>query len=161
MEFNEECSYYLGIFIAERKVAKIVLPLILGEIVEEKHPNHPGFDFIVRDKGGILKKVNVKSRRFIGGRWQFMVSWNKNTDYFLNIGFNNEYDDDKIDVIMIWLFNKDDDVEILRGNVCYKVKYYMRDTITMTEDIRRLSIFKRYEVTDVWKKLNIKIKEIQ
>lgn len=160
MEFNEECSYYLGIFMAERKVAKIILPLVLGEIIEEKHPSYPGFDFMIKDKDGILKKVDVKSRRLIGGRWQFMVCWNKNTDFFLNVGFNNEYDDDKIDVLRIWLFNKSDNVEILRGNVPHKVKYYMRDSITMTEDIGVLTIFKKYEITNVWKKLNVKIKDL-
>jgi len=139
MEFSEECSYWLGAHIAERRIARIILPILFGGIEKEMPPSYPGYDFIV--KGGY--RVNVKSRRFIGGQWCFMVCNNNDTDYFLLIGFNNEYDEDKIVPIRIWLFHKND---WIKKN--YDERFWKREGFTMTEDNSRLLEFKKYELTE-------------
>lgn len=144
MECNQDCSYYVGIHIAERKIARKILPILFGGIEKEMPPNHPGYDFIV--KGGY--KVNVKSRRFLRREWCFMISHNRDTDFFLLIGLNDEIDEDKIKVIRMWLFRKDDNVDKRIGGWYYKKPFWDREGFTMTENPIRIEKFKSYEITD-------------
>lgn len=56
MSDNIDCSEYLGVYIAERKIARKILLDIFGNIDEEIPYGNPGFDFVC-DRN----KIDVKS----------------------------------------------------------------------------------------------------
>lgn len=130
MSENLDCSNHLGIYIGERNIAKEVLSMIF-EKIENMRCNNSGFDFICKNpieefienrpifnfaKEGEYK-INVKCRRLSDNsynynKWNFPIRYNDISDYFLLIGFNGEYDDNKLEPLFAWLFRKN---EIIRG----------------------------------------------
>lgn len=134
MEENENCAHYLGTFIAERKYGRIILPEIFGGIEQEMPFGHPKYDFIVTNN----IKVDIKSctlrelKGWIG--WEPHVRWNKVTDYFAMLAFD---DRENLNLFHIWVIQKD---EIIRGN-----KFYRRDSIKITNKTRQLLEFKRFD----------------
>lgn len=59
MSETEDCSAFLGSHIAERKISRIILPRILGNIKKEMPYGNHGFDFLI--EGDI--KVDVMSKK--------------------------------------------------------------------------------------------------
>lgn len=95
---NKDCSYYLGIVVAER------LCHHLFKDVEVMSPTNPGFD-IICNKG---KKIDVKSstayvrqnKHSLVNDWSFQIRENKVADYFICIAFDNRTD---INPIHMWM----------------------------------------------------------
>lgn len=142
MEENKDCAHYLGTHIAERKYGRIILPEMFGCIEQEMPYGNPRYDFLV--KGNI--KVDVKSclremKGWIG--WEPHVRFNNVTDYFVILAFD---DRENLNLIFIWSIGKN---EIIRGN-----KFYMRDSIKITNTCRGLLEFKRFDWADKLECLN-------
>lgn len=137
MSDNEDCSLYLGTFIAKRKYGRMILPEMFGGIEKEMLLNNPWYDFIVT--GDV--KIDIKScclRELKGWKgWEPKVRWNNVTDYFVILAFDNRTD---LNLMHIWSIQKD---EIIRG-----YKFYMRNSIKITNKHRHILTFKRFEWTD-------------
>ena len=137
MSENENCSQYLGTLVAERQYGRIILPEIFGGIEKEMPYGNPSYDFLV--KGNI--KVDIKScclremKGWLG--WEPHVRFNNVTDYFVILAFD---DRDNLNLIFVWSIGKN---ETIRGN-----KFYMRDSIKITNTHRGLLEFKRFDCTD-------------
>lgn len=69
--------------------------------------------------------------------WAPHVRFNNVTDYFVILAFD---DRENLKLIFIWSIGKN---EIIRGN-----KFYMRDSIKITNTRRGLLEFKRFDRTD-------------
>lgn len=134
MSENKDCSHYLGTYIAERKIGRIILPEMFGGIEKEMPYGNPKFDFVVN--GGI--KVDIKScclrESFAWEGWALHIRCNNITDYFTIIAFDNL---DDLNIIHIWLIHRD---EIIRGE-----KFWNRDTIKITNSRIPLLTFKRFD----------------
>ena len=137
MEENKACAHYLGTVVAERQYARIILPEIFGGIEREMPYGNPKYDFIA--KNGI--KVDVKSRcirEYPGWRgWEPHIRFNETTDYFLILAFDNR---ENLNLIHVWLIGGN---EIIRGH-----KFYMRDSIKITDKSKSLLEFQTYELTN-------------
>lgn len=137
MEENTYCAHYLGTIVAERQYGRIILPEMFGGIEQEMPYGNPSYDFLV--KGNI--KIDVKScclremKGWIG--WEPHVRFNNVTDYFVILAFD---DRDNLNLIFVWSIGKN---EIIRGN-----KFYMRDSIKITNTRRGVLEFKRFDWTD-------------
>lgn len=137
MSENEECAHFLGTHIAERKYGRIILPEMFGGIEQEMPYGNPWYDFLVKRN----IKVDVKScclremKGWIG--WEPHVRFNNVTDYFVVLAFDNR---ENLILIYVWLIGKN---EIIREN-----KFYMRDSIKITNTRRGLLEFKRFDWTD-------------
>lgn len=157
MSENENCPQYLGIHIAEMKIAKIILSTIFGYVEEMRYGN-PKFDFICTspklefiNKNPTFKliedkeyKVDIKSSRLNSHSrqsWLFYTNYNNVADYFLLIGFDDEFDDDdKLCPMHIWLFKRD---EIIR-----RKEFYRRKGFGITNKTYYLSELNIYELKD-------------
>lgn len=139
MSENENCSHFLGTFIAERTYGRIILPEMFGGIEKEMPYGNPKYDFIVKDD----IKIDVKSCCLRKGEkhnwmgWEPHVRFNGFTDYFVILAFDNR---NNLNLIHLWSIGKN---EIIRG-----YKFYRRESIKITNTIRGLLEFKRYEWTD-------------
>lgn len=134
MSENKDCAKYLGIYIAERKIGRMILPEMLGTIKEEMPQNYPKYDFIVAED----IKVDVKScclREIDNWKgWEPHTRYNNIADYFIIVAFDNRND---LNIMHIWLIYRD---EIIRGD-----KFYRRYGIKMTNKPRYLLEFKRFD----------------
>ncbi len=132
---DEYCSAYLGVYIAERKVARIILPRIFKKAIEkEMSLGNPGFDFII---GGY--KVDVKSSSLLDNRrWMFQPKYNKMTDYFLCIAFDNR---ENLYCMYVWLFKGD---QIIKGR-----KFYKRFGFSITDKPTYVNYFIENEYTNM------------
>lgn len=154
MSENVECSSYIAVHIAERKIAKRIL-LMIFECIEDMPYGNRGFDFICKNpklefisKDPIFKlsinkcyKIDIKSSRLChNDQWIFQIKYNQIADYFLLIGFNNEYDESKLKPMHTWLFKKD---ELIRNR-----KFYIREGFGIVNKIRYLSELCIYELKD-------------
>ncbi len=102
MNENKNCALYLGVYIAEKYLAKIF------ENVTKMPNKNPGYDFIC----GKGYKIDVKSSCLLkNNAWHFNIKCNKIADYFLMIAFSNRED---LEPKYIWLIKGN---EIVRGNV--------------------------------------------
>jgi len=137
MEENKDCAHYLGTFIAERQYGRIILPEMFGGIEQEMPYGNPYYDFLMT--GNI--KIDIKScclREMKGwSGWEPHVRFNNVTDYFLILAFD---DRENLHLVHIWMIGKN---EIIRGE-----KFYMRDSIKITNTRRGLLEFKRFDWTD-------------
>lgn len=139
MSENENCSHFLGTYIAERQYGRIILPEMFGGIEKEMPYGNPWYDFLV--KGNI--KVDIKScclrrdERYNWMGWEPHARFNNVTDYFVILAFD---DRENLNLIFIWSIGKN---EIIRGN-----KFCMRDSIKITNTRRGLLEFKRFDRTD-------------
>jgi len=140
LQESDNCPAYLGVHIAERKIARIVLPRILGNIKKEMSYGNPGFDFIIEGDTDI--KVDVKSRKLSDNKWPFMIRYNNITDYFLLIGFD---DRENLYCMRIWLFHRND--LVIKGSVIIE-KFWKRECFSITNTIEKLKKFEKYEYTD-------------
>lgn len=140
-EFREHHAYS-GVIIAQKKVAKIVLPMILGNIKLEMGHNNEGFDFLM--EGDI--KVDVKSAKLIENSHLFQIDYNNIADYFFLVGFNHPYDNIRLDVMRMWLFKSQE--MIIKGKRILKIfeKFYNRTGIMIRNDEKGLSLFKEHEL---------------
>ena len=147
-----ESNNYLAIHIAERDIAKKILSIIFKDVIEMPCKN-PGYDFLCKNpihefinKHPIFKlsidkeyKIDVKSSRLChNNQWIFHIKYNYITDYFLPIGFNNEYDEDKLEAMYAWFFKKD---EIIRNR-----KFYQCEGFGIANRPYYLSKFNIYEL---------------
>lgn len=146
MEDYPDCADYLGIFIGQRKIAKVVLPIILGEIIREMSLDNPGFDIICKnDKYGNIK-VDVKSKRLIDNKWDIPVLYNNITDYFLCIAFNNESNGEKLKVLHIWLFHKFDMIRTQQiGSRYIMDKFCKRNYLKLSNGSKRIIELSKYD----------------
>lgn len=142
MSKSKNSTYYLGIHIAERTIARFVLPIILRNIKKEMPTNNQGFDFILEKD----IKIDVKSSCLKAGnrKWQFKIDHNNIADYFMLIAIDNRTE---INVVHIWLIKKND---IVRYG-----KFYKRDSITITNIPKYLLEFKKYDQIDKLKMMGI------
>lgn len=160
MHDNEECSYYLGVEIAERKVGRKYLPMILGNIDKEMPPNYPGFDFLLVGDIKVIKsscleyiyreKVSHLCDIYddIYSRYVFSIKYNDIADYFFLIGFDDRL---QLNILHIWIIRRE---KIIRGR-----EFCRRDTLVITNKPKKLSEFEIYEVTDKLKNFMIDLKE--
>ena len=81
--------------------------------------------------------------------WNFPINHNKDTDYFLLIGFNSR---EWLEHMYVWLIHKDDMIKIgKKFNDEYPL--WNRETFTITNSPDQLAYFKKYDVTDRLKEL--------
>jgi len=147
---NESCSAYLGTVIGERRDARKILPIILGKIIKEMPYGNPGFDFLI--DGDI--KVDVKSRRLINNRYDFMIRYNNISDYFLCIGYEEDESGNLIPVHM-WLFKKDEMIRKQEIGSRYIIdKFYRRDTFGISKIPAILDKFRMYDKIDAFRRIN-------
>ncbi len=131
MSDNEDCSSYLGIYIAENALSEIF------DNIEKMPINNPGFDFIcnrrfkIQSKSGILLYHNGSEYRV------FNIDYNKIADYFILIAFDNRKD---LNPIHIWLIRKDD---IVRGRGINQF-----GSFKITNRVSKLLELKKYEQID-------------
>lgn len=154
MSDNKNCTYWLGIYIAERKYARKILPLIFGGIKKEMPPNYPGFDFVcIKDE-----RINIKSARLIHGKFRFNIKHNNEPDYFLLLAFNNTDKEEDLRLLHAWIFKKNDRIrENIQRNYVMK-DFYDRYNIKIVNNVEDLLEFQKYELIDILEK--IKNKEI-
>lgn len=140
--------------IAEKKIAKVILPIIKGEILKES-PYWSHFDFTCQDRDTEnIVTIDVKSCRALGG-WKFSV--HKDADSFLLIGFNN--DDTKIKVVHIWVIYKIhvlDIIESLKKLMSFhpkrakRLKFLYKNTCLHVYDNREhIDFMSKYERLDL------------
>ncbi len=145
---NKNCPQYLGIYIAERKYARKILPIIFEYIKKEMPYGNHGYDFIVKED----IKIDIKGRRLINNKWNFPIGHNETADYFLLIGFNNEYDEDKLKPLHILLIGKNDIIRQGVNRKCYRMEQlHMRSGISISnnkEDIMSITHFQKYDWID-------------
>ena len=154
---NKDCSYYLGIHIVEKKIAKTVLEMIF-EYVEEMPPNNPGFDFKCKDPRQEFidkypqfrlernKEYKIDSKSVTVDsldKLQFAIRYNNIPDYFLSTGFNNR---DNLDISDMWLIKSDEQIRINR-DPWSKVDFWNRRTFTITNRPEYLLEFRQYELS--------------
>ena len=145
-------NLHLGIVITEKQITYPILSMIF-ENIEEMNYRNIGFDFLCKnpksefiDRHPIFKldhdkeyKIDLKSRRLIDNKWEFHICYNNITDYFLPIGFNNEYNiDENLRPLYTWLFKKD---EMIRER-----KFWRRMKFSIINVPRFISQFKEYEL---------------
>ena len=133
-----DSSSYLGVHIGERKIARIILPMILGNVKKEMVYGNPGFDFIVEGYKEDIK-VDIKSRKLSDNRWSFMIRHNNISDYFLLIGFDNR---ENLYCMHIWLFHRDDIIR--KGS-----KFWKREIFSIANTPKGLKEFEKYEYTKI------------
>ena len=153
---NKSCPQYLGIEIGERRVARKVLPLIVGNIIEEMPFGNSNFDFIcknenLKDKNNQdILKIDVKSAKLIDNKYKFRVAFNNIADYFLTIAFNRN-DIDELFPVYIFLFGKSDMVRKKVGGNSYEIKPFCdREGISISNEynsIMCIEYFKEYDKT--------------
>lgn len=133
---NWACSQYLGIDIAENKIANKIIPILLGEIDKHMPATRHKFDFLL--KSGI--KVDIKARLLSYREkriyWDFPIKYNSVADYFILIGLDNL---ENLNIIHIWLFKRDD---LVRNR-----KFWNREEICITNQDYYLSKLSRFDVT--------------
>lgn len=148
---NEDCSLYLGVHIAERKIVRKYLPILLGEIEKEMPPNYPAYDFVC--KGDI--KVNIKARQLIDNKWQFPIKHNDKTDYFILVCFDNINNDRELKILHIFLIDKNDLIRKHTTGKYYRMeKFYNRETISISNDSKSILFFKYFQKYDWIDKLS-------
>ncbi len=141
---REDCSAYLGVYIAEN-----ILPYII-ENTERMPYGHEGYDAICK-KG---KTIDVKSSCFIHcesnrtTQFNFHIEKNKASDYFLCIGFDNR---ENLNVLYIWLIKGD---EIIRGRK-------LNEFATLSISKKSLKDFNRYEVINKLDRVRSEIEKIK
>jgi len=134
MSENKECSFYLGVYIAERILSKVF------DNVTRMTNCNIGYDFIC----GKGFKVDVKSACLFYNKdgnnkyWSFNIGKNDTADYFLLLAFDNRED---LNPLHIWLIKSN---EIINGvMICNKINI-------------KISLpykFKKYEQIDKLEKL--------
>lgn len=129
MKINKKCAQFLGCCVAERILSHVF------KDVERMPYGNMGYDFIC-NKG---KKIDSKSSCLhkVGNYYKFGINYNKTTDYFLLIGFDNR---DDLNPKHIWLIKSD---EIIRRKMINKFI-----TLTIQNTKYGLSQFLKYELTD-------------
>ena len=136
MEFNEDCSSYFGIYIAENYIMKT-----FEDPIKMPYGN-PKYDWLC--KAG--KKIECKSRclsnhsECIG--YGFDIDFNNVADYFLLSAWDNR---DSLEPLYIWIFRRND---IVRGT-----PFWNRETFWITNKPEYLTLFSIYEVKDRLEKL--------
>lgn len=130
---NRNHHSYSGVEIAQKIVAKMILPMILGNIKDEMGHNNPGFDYIMEND----IKIDIKSAQLKDNRHNFIIMENNIADYFLLIGFNYGYNR-KLEILHIWLFNRD---ELVRER-----RFFKRSGFQIINDEKELSEFSKYEL---------------
>lgn len=130
MSENEDCSAYLGVYIAEKILLEIFKDIKIMPY------GHPGYDFICKGYKVDCKISCLAIRNgWIG--WEFEIDYNRLPDYFILVAFNNR---EEFGLMHLWLIRKN---EIIRGK-----KFYRRKTFRVTDKTRYLLEIKRYELTD-------------
>ena len=138
MSENKDCSYYLGIHIAERILSKVF------NNVRRMKSNNIGYDFIC-NKG---YKIDVKSACLIRRqyrnfhRWYFNINKNKIANYFLLIAFDNRED---LNPKHIWL---------IKGiNIINRTQLNKKTSISINNTTNSLKKFSKFEINDKLRKL--------
>lgn len=155
---NENCPQYLGVEIGEKKIARKILPLIIGEIMEEMPIGNSGFDFICKNEklkdrsSQDILKIDVKSAMLIDDKYRFKISFNCFTDYFLVIAFNGN-NRAELSPTHVLLFGKDDMVRKKMARNSYEMKtFHDREGISISnnhDSVMYLGHFIKYEKTDM------------
>jgi len=138
MSENEDCPSYLGIHVAEGRVAKKILSYIYKNVKIMSY-GHKGYDFIC----GKGKKVDAKSsslRSYYNG-WSFSIDKNEIAEQFLLLAFGERPDDDENPKPMkLWLIPKD---AIIRGE-----EFWNRTGIWIKNTPEGLREFEKYELKE-------------
>jgi hypothetical protein len=134
MEENKECSHHLGTCIAERQYGRIILPEMFGGIEKEMPYGYPKYDFIVTNGVEIdIKSCCIRENQGWYG-WEPHVRFNDVAKYFVILAFDNRTD---LNLLHVWSIGRN---EIIRGE-----RFYMRDSIKITNKYGKLLEFRRYE----------------
>ncbi len=160
---NRNCPAHTGIYIGEENIAKQILSMIFEEY-KIMTSNNYGFDYICKNpreeflnKHSIFKfdsnreyHVDIKTAHlehrkdgWVG--YHFGINHNNIPDYFLLIGLNYIYDEEKIDILHIWLFKKD---EIIRD-----MKFWKFINFSITNKLGKLLELSIYELKNELEKL--------
>jgi len=171
-ENNPNCSDFLGIVVGEDVIAIRILSGIFEHIKKITNHSNPGFDFVCknprqefidtypqfrldRDKE---YRIDVKTARLKTKKFTFAIDYNKIADYFLLIGTNDEYNEDKIFCLYSWLFKNNDMVRFRLGGSGsgplsgYSLKqFYDRGYIIIPNKENDLLYFKKWRIDDKYK----------
>jgi len=138
MSENKDCPQYLGVHIAENRVAKEVLSKVYKNV--EKMPNNKhGYDYLYDNE-----KIDVKSSSLHSynkyDEWDFSINNNNIADQFLLITFSKIFGDEKLKTMKIWLIPKD---AIIRGK-----EFWDRTGIQINNTLEGLREFEKYELKE-------------
>lgn len=153
---NRNCPAYTGIYIGEENIAKQILSMVFEEYkimasnnygfdcvcknpIEEFLNRYPIFEF-GRDREYRLdiKTAHLEHRDDGWVGYHFGINHNNIPDYFLLIGLNYLRDDEKIDILHIWLFKKD---EIIRD-----IEFWKFVNFSITNKLGKLLELSMYEL---------------
>lgn len=145
MQYNPDCPAWFGNFIVENYIMKT-----FEDPIKMPYGN-PGYDWIC-NKG---QKIDSKARclEYKGGKWsgwKFSIKYNIITDYFILSAWDNR---DSLNPLHVWIFHKDDMVRKGKGGCAPRVKFWKRDTFSITNTPEGLKEFEKWEVTDRLDKL--------
>lgn len=146
MEFNEDCSSYFGIYIAENYIMKTFedpIPML---------SNNPGFDWLCKNGLKIQSKATciTYNNQSSWSGWSFGIKYNNIADVFLCSGWDNR---DSLRPLFIWAFNKNDMVRKGKGYYAPKVEFWNRSAFTVTNKSKYLKQLIDFEVTSRLEKL--------
>lgn len=150
---NENCSLYIGIVIGEN-IAEPILIEIFGAIKEKMHSRNPGYEYVVNggykiDIKTTTLKLDTRNGNYI---WPFHIDHNDITDYFLLLALDNI---ENKNLMHIWLVHKYDMIIKGIGHGYIIEEFYIRNKITIRNDPRYLSEFKKYDWIDKLKCINV------
>lgn len=151
---NANCPAYTGIYVGEEILARQILSMIFEEY-RIMVSNNYGFDFICKNprkeflnryptfkfdhgKGYHIdiKTVNLEHRKDGWVGYHFGINHNNKPDYFLLIGLCHYMD--KIDILHIWLFKKD---EIIRD-----IEFWKFINFSITNKLGKMLELSTYEL---------------
>lgn len=134
---NEECSSYFGIYILENYIAKTFEDPILMPL------NNRWYDWICKKGQKIEHKAACLRKRGTGFGWPFShINFNPIADYFIFSAWDNRYN---LMPMHIWIFYRED---IVRED-----KFWRRQNLWISNNIKGLEEFENYEVTHKLEKL--------
>lgn len=168
-------SKYKGIFIGEKKLGKPILENIFEDVIEMPFDNK-GFEYICKntrqeftDRYNTFRLINNKEYKIdikvatLDGldKLNFTIRYNNVTDYFLFIGLKDINRNETLEIIGIWLIDRNE--QIRYGRDPYnKIELYNRKNFVIKYAYMYLLEFEKYEITNElgnWKDMIIDINE--
>jgi hypothetical protein len=136
MEFNEDCSSYFGVYIAENYIMKT-----FEDPIKMPYGN-PGYDWLCKTGKKIESKARCMSDHSGCIGFGFDIYYNNIADYFILSAWNNR---DSLEPLHIWVFHRND---IVRN-----APFWNRNGFWITNRHEYLAIFDAYEVKNRLDKL--------
>lgn len=158
-ECNCDCPDFLGVVVGEEKIGMNILSNMF-EYIKYMGRGNSGYDFICKNpiqeflykylqfklERNVEYKIDVKTSRLKTEKFTFEIDYNKIANYFLLIGTNDEYIEDKIFCLYSWLFKSNDMVRY--KSVVTPVSFNDRSYLVIPNKEKSMSYFKKWIIGD-------------